>query len=237
MAHRLRFEIDTDVTCTDGRCGQLKRVVFNPRNRIATHLIVEPRHRTGLGRLVPLDLVTGTTPEITLSCPLDSFEQLAFGEQVRLPSSVFDDDLAGEQMMTMPFYGLDPGGGGVVGDFGGNADLPSVEDALPPGAVDVAPHERVHATDGLIGHIRGLVVGSDDHRLSHVLLREGHLWGRREVAIPMTAVVNVDAGIQLNLSKAEVGGLPPLEPGSVPEPRPNSHAPAPSGLTGDGPRE
>ncbi|HSP36992.1 MAG TPA: hypothetical protein VLR26_04495 [Frankiaceae bacterium] len=237
MAHELRFEIGAAVTCTDSPCGQLTRVVFDPRNRIATHLIVEPRHRTGLGRLVPLDLVTGTTPQIGLTCPLASFERLALGEQVRLPGSRFDADLAGEDLMTVPFYGLDPGSNSFVSDFGGNADQPSVEDALPPGDVDVAAHERVHATDGPVGHIRGLIVRADDHRLTHVLLREGHLWERREVAIPMTAVVSVDAGIQLNLTRAEVGDLPPLEPGSVPEPRPDGDAPARSGPTGNGPRE
>jgi hypothetical protein len=233
MAQGLRFELDTGVACTDGRCGQLKRVVFDPRNRIATHLIVEPPHRAGLGRLVPLELVTGTTPEITLRCPLASFEQLAFGEQLGFPGTGQDAGLAGDAL-TMPFYGIDEGGVSFVGDFGGNAYQPDVEDALPAGDVDVAPHERVHATDGPVGHIRGLVVGADDHRLTHVLLREGHLWGRREVAIPMTAVDSVDAGIRLNLTRAEVGDLPTLEPGSVPEPRPDTDSSAPSGVSSDG---
>jgi hypothetical protein len=42
-----------------------------------------------------------------------------------------------------------------------------------------------------------------------VLLQEGHLWGRKKVAIPISAVTGVDAGIRLNLTKKQVGELPP----------------------------
>jgi hypothetical protein len=45
--------------------------------------------------------------------------------------------------------------------------------------------------------------------MTHVLLQEGHLWGRKEVAIPIEAVTRVEAGIRLNLSKRQVEDLPP----------------------------
>jgi sporulation protein YlmC with PRC-barrel domain len=48
-----------------------------------------------------------------------------------------------------------------------------------------------------------------DHRVTHVLLQEGHLWGRREVAIPASAVTKVENGIWLNLTKEQVEDLPP----------------------------
>ena len=47
--------------------------------------------------------------------------------------------------------------------------------------------------------------------MTHVLLQEGHLWGRKEVAIPITAVTRVDIGIELNLTKDQVGNLPPAD--------------------------
>ena len=40
--------------------------------------------------------------------------------------------------------------------------------------------------------------------LVHVLLKEGHLWGRKEVAIPVSAVTDVTDGIVLNLTKKQV---------------------------------
>jgi hypothetical protein len=45
--------------------------------------------------------------------------------------------------------------------------------------------------------------------VTHVLLQEGHLWGRREVAIPASAVTKVENGIWLSLTKEQVEGLPP----------------------------
>ena len=46
--------------------------------------------------------------------------------------------------------------------------------------------------------------------MTHVLLQEGHLWGRKKVAIPISAVTGVDAGIRLNLTKQQVAELPPV---------------------------
>lgn len=70
--------------------------------------------------------------------------------------------------------------------------------------------DHVHATDGEIGLVEGLVIDPDDHQVTHVLLQEGHLWGRKEVAIPIGAVTGIEAGIRLNISKQQVESLPPV---------------------------
>jgi sporulation protein YlmC with PRC-barrel domain len=71
--------------------------------------------------------------------------------------------------------------------------------------------ERVHATDGEIGQVEGLVIDSRNHQVTHVLLQEGHLWGRKEVAIPIGAVTDVGDGIRLSVTKREVQDLPPVD--------------------------
>jgi uncharacterized protein YrrD len=71
--------------------------------------------------------------------------------------------------------------------------------------------EQVHATDGEIGKVKGLVIDRTSHHVSHVLLEEGHLWGRKEVAIPISAVAGFDKGIQLNLTKDQVQDLPAVD--------------------------
>ena len=60
-----------------------------------------------------------------------------------------------------------------------------------------------------IGQVQGLVIDPDSRQVTHVLLQEGHLWGRKEVAIPIRAVTVVDDGIRLNLTKQQVQDLPP----------------------------
>jgi len=44
-----------------------------------------------------------------------------------------------------------------------------------------------------------------------VLLQEGHLWGRKEVSIPISAVTGVQDGIRLNITKQQVENLPPVD--------------------------
>jgi hypothetical protein len=86
-----------------------------------------------------------------------------------------------------------------------------VEHAVPLGEIEVERHESVHAVDGHIGQVEGFVVDPADQKVTHVLLKEGHLWGRRQVAIPISAVASVDAGIRLNITKEQVEDLPPLD--------------------------
>ena len=66
------------------------------------------------------------------------------------------------------------------------------------------------ATDGAIGHVQGLVVRPDTGHVTHVLLQEGHLWGRKEVAIPISAVDTTVDGTQLKIAKQDVRDLPPV---------------------------
>jgi uncharacterized protein YrrD len=69
---------------------------------------------------------------------------------------------------------------------------------------------HVHATDGNIGQIQGLVIDSGSHQVTHVLLQEGHVFGRKVVAIPAGAVTGVSQdGIQLNITRQQVKDLPP----------------------------
>ena len=51
-----------------------------------------------------------------------------------------------------------------------------------------------------------LVDGEAD--ITHVLLERGHLWGRRDVTIPIGAVAKVETdAVTLSLSKDQVGEL------------------------------
>jgi hypothetical protein len=59
----------------------------------------------------------------------------------------------------------------------------------------------------LLGHVDGFVVGSDE-LISHIVLERGHLWGKKDVTIPIKAVAGIDNDeVRLNLSKDEVGEL------------------------------
>jgi len=52
-------------------------------------------------------------------------------------------------------------------------------EAIPRGEVTIRRGDPVRATDGEIGRVAGLVIGTPTGEVTHVLLEEGHLWGKR----------------------------------------------------------
>jgi hypothetical protein len=76
--------------------------------------------------------------------------------------------------------------------------------------VTVRRGEPIHATDGEIGRVQGLIIDPRNHDVTHVLL-QGSLWRCMEVAIPISAVASTDDGIRLNITKQEVRDLPPVD--------------------------
>ncbi len=203
MAEAASFTIGAGASCTDGVCGEVTRMVVNPLTREVTHLVVEPKHRHGAARLVPLDLVDATTGEIRLGCSLAEFEKLNPAEETRfLPEYPgYDPD----HVLVMPYYSM-----GIAEAY--SRPMTVTYDAVPLDEVEVRRGDHVHATDGHIGKVQGLVIDPDSHHVTHVLLQEGHAWGRKEVAIPIGAVTSVDAdGIRLNLTKQQVQDLPPVD--------------------------
>jgi hypothetical protein len=103
--------------------------------------------------------------------------------------------------------GIGATGMGIGMGLGHNTPV-VVHDVVPLGEIDVQRGERVHALDGEIGQVQGFLVDPGDNRVTHVLLQEGHLWGRKEVSIPISAVIGVDDGIRLNITKKQVEDLP-----------------------------
>ena len=205
MSETTSFTIGAGASCPDGVCGEVTRVIVNPLTRAVTHLVVEPKHRHGSGRLVPLDLIAAATGDIRLHCTLAEFEKLDPAVETRfLPGTSGYSGYDREQVLVMPYYNI-----GVADAY--CRPMTVTYDAVPLNEVQVHRGEHVHATDGHIGRVQGLVIDPDSHHVTHVLLQEGHLWGHKEVAIPIGAVTGLDDGIRLNLTKRQVQDLPPVD--------------------------
>jgi len=107
MAETALFTIGAGVSCTDGVGGKVTYVVVDPLARAVTHLVVEPKHRHGAARLVPLDLVDATTGEIRLRCSLAEFEKLDPAEATRfLPGTPGYPGYGPEQVLILPYYNI-----------------------------------------------------------------------------------------------------------------------------------
>jgi sporulation protein YlmC with PRC-barrel domain len=212
MAETADFLIGTDARCSDGPCGQVSRIVIDPVARTVTHLVVEPKHRPGQGRLVPVGLVAGSADGILLDCTTAQFQTLDAAEETQfIPDAGGYSAYGPGQVLAWPYYGLGGGLGMGVGSAMDGASPTVRYDTVPAGEVDVRRGDHVYATDGAIGQVQGLVIDPASHHVTHVLLQEGHLWGRKEVAIPVTAVTRTDVGITLSITRADIEALPPVD--------------------------
>jgi hypothetical protein len=211
--------IGAKVNCSDGLCGEVSRMIIDPATDTVTHLVVTPRHRREAARLVPADLVDTASGDIRLRCTLAEFGRLDHAEERELADEadehVGDGGLLGDGLVydvADQAYGpgATPIGPGLtpIGHVPGRRRT-IIEDVVPVGDTQLRPGDRVHALDGEIGRVHGFLVSPGDDRVTHVLLEEGHLWGHKEVAIPVGDVSGVDAGVRVNLTKEQVGSLPP----------------------------
>jgi sporulation protein YlmC with PRC-barrel domain len=217
----MRLEIGDRVRCTDGGYGELADIVIDPLEKRLTHLVVKPEQGEGAARLVPIQLVKSRDDEqreIELECTLDEaqgFESVREAAYLRLGESPVEDpdwDVGIQDVLAMPYYtglvGADP----FLGEL--PAHITMYYDRVPKGKVEVRRASAVISADGhALGEVDGFVVDADEH-ITHFVLERGHLWGRKEVTIPIGAVARVESdAVHVALSKDEVGALPAVRVG------------------------
>ena len=117
-------------------------------------------------------------------------------------------DVGIEDVLAMPYYSssdlaMDPA---FVDD-----SMARTYDRVPKGEVEIRRTSAVYSTDGHhLGHVDGFVVDGED--ITHFVLERGHMWGKRDVTIPIGAVSEVaNDTVTLSLTKDEVGELPVVE--------------------------
>jgi sporulation protein YlmC with PRC-barrel domain len=199
------FAIGADVSCSDGPCGTVSRLIVEPGAETVTHLVVDPKHR-GRSRLVPVGLADAAAGRVKLRCSKAEFGKLDLAEQTEL----LHMNTAGDPIPTSSGY-MSPS---LIGLEMYDGERVSTHGTVPTGEVDVRRGEPVYTTDvtdSEIGRIRGLVMDPGSHHVSHILLEEGHLWGRKEVAIPISAVTRIGDIVRLNISRQQVEDLPPVD--------------------------
>jgi sporulation protein YlmC with PRC-barrel domain len=216
----MRLEIGNRVRCTDGVYGELADIVIDPLNKRVTHLVVQPEHGEGETRLVPIRLAKGRDDEqreIELECTLDEaqrFESVHEFAYLRLGESPAEDpdwDVGVEDVLAMPYYA-----NADISPYPGELDshMSMYYDRVPKGEVEVRRASAVISADGhSLGEVDGFVVDADE-QITHFVLERGHLWGRKEVTIPIGAVARVESdAVHVALSKDEVGALPAVRVG------------------------
>jgi hypothetical protein len=193
--------INVTVECIDGTGGRSTAIILNPTTDRITHLAVREAGLFGIEHLVPVELVEESTPRrIRLRCTTGELAMMqAFISTEFVPMPPGFGPYPGQGAMLWPCVGPDP-------------EVATVEyENIPLGELALHRWARVHATDGTIGRVDEFLADPTNSHITHLVLREGHLWGQKDVTIPVAEIDHVDEdAVYLKLSKHQVGALPTM---------------------------
>jgi sporulation protein YlmC with PRC-barrel domain len=209
----MRLELGRRVRCTDQTVGELADVVIDPVNRRLTHLVVKPQYGQGQARLIPIELAEPGDDDRTISlrCTAAEVREQPTVEEfayLRLDQAAVSDpewDVGVTRVLALPYYES----AGLDGYVGAPADeVGVVYDRVPKGEVEIRRTSSVVTADGrYVGDVDGFLV--DDDQITHFVLERGHLWGRKEVTVPIGAVEKLESDtVTIGLTEQELGELP-----------------------------
>lgn len=192
--------IDAKVQCTDGYAGFVHAVIVDPVRQEVTHIVVQTSKDAD--HAVHLDRVERTEHDtIYLNCTIDELHGMpSFTETHYVKADIPDYSMLQSGAYESPYVTY------VEEDV-----MPVEEECVPPGELAVHRGTKVAASDGSVGVLEEFVVDSKTGKVSHFVLRKGHLWGKRDVAIPITAIDHTEGEtVYLKLDKKAVDALPSI---------------------------
>jgi sporulation protein YlmC with PRC-barrel domain len=107
--------------------------------------------------------------------------------------------------------GEGPGGPGMWGTPStvGEMTTKVEEEAVPPGEVAIHYGIAVKAQGHKVGQVDELMIDPASGEVTHLLMLEGHLWGKKDLAVPVAAIGAVDVDeVVLAIDKEEIEALP-----------------------------
>jgi sporulation protein YlmC with PRC-barrel domain len=194
--------INVDVLCAGELCGRSTFLVINPVNEQVTHLVVSERAFPNIERLVPVNNILASTPNsIQLRCSqadlsgMEAFEETDFIGAGQLISALpYDTPF---QVWPYGMYDAMP--------------IPLEHEHIPAGEIAIHRGTPVEATDGQVGKVDEFLVDPENDTITHLVLREGHLWGKKDVTIPVSEIEKIMEGaVYLKLDKKSLEKLPTI---------------------------
>jgi PRC-barrel domain len=203
----MEIPLNAQVECTDGVCGRSMYVLINPVIDQVTHLVVR-EDSSGAEYIVPVEVVSETIADtIRLHCSKAKLKKMRpFIKTTFIEEKVPYNSGSDGGMYGMGAYYYAPY---VTSEM--TVQVLVEHQQIPPGELAVRRGTRVEATDGYVGHVDEFVVNPENGHITHLVMREGHLWGQKDVIIPVSAMgkhrEDTDT-VFLKLNKQQIESLP-----------------------------
>ena len=191
--------IHDEVFCIDGFCGRSTHVVLRPKAEEVTHLVVKEQKPPHQEILIPVTAAAETIPDsVNVRRTRDEIAKLQpFMEteyvRVDIPR------LAGGAYFVEPYV------------YPEVETLSAKHEAIPADELAVRRGAWVEATDGRVGRVDEFLVDSEDDHITQIVLREGHLWGQKDVTIPISEIERIEENtIYHKMDKHKIEALPAI---------------------------
>ena len=201
----MEIPLNVQVECTDGVCGRSVYVLIDPVADQVAHLVVK-EDVSNTEYIVPVDFIAETVADtIRLRCDRAKLEKM----HPFVKTKFIEEKVPNSNWASGGTYGL----GSYYYLPYVNSEIPVYEAVeqkqIPPGELAVSRGTRVDATDGFVGKVDEFVVSPKNGHITHLVMHEGHIWGRKDVIIPISAMGDThDDTVFLKLDKHQIESLP-----------------------------
>jgi sporulation protein YlmC with PRC-barrel domain len=202
----MEIPLNAQVECTDGVCGLSEYVLINPVIDEVSHLVVKAVSSLHTEYIVPIELLGETiSGTIHLCCSIAELEKMDPFIKTRFIDERIHMNFANARGMYAKgsYYYLPY----VTPEK--TLQVPVGHKQIPPGELTVRRGTHIEATDGYVGQVDEFVVNPENDHITHVVMREGHLMGQKDVIIPISEMGDTrDDTVFLKLDKHQVESLP-----------------------------
>ena len=192
--------LNAKVTCLDGPSGQSHYLVLNPTNEEITHIVVgDDNSSSDREYLVSIDRIVESTPEsLQVNCSCESLAKMPIFKQEEFIVSDLNG-INGSFTMLWPY--ATPEANYITFE---NEHIPANELTFRRGS-------SVEATDGHAGHVDEFLINPINNTITHIILRDGHLWGQKNITIPLSQINRIEEDkVWLKLDKQSIAALPAI---------------------------
>ena len=209
------ISLDAIVVCVDGECGKLSHIILERNSQKVTHVVVAVSNFLESHKhLVSIDFIVRTTADlVALNCTkkelsaMPPFTEMHFLNPITGQYEALKD-FSDEAIASRSSY-LVWSDQSMIADTSADVfSIPIEEELIPAGEIAIHRGASVEATDGHIGRIEEFLVDPNDQHLTHLVLEKGHLWHKKDLTLPMSAIAKMDEEhIYLNVDKDTVKSL------------------------------
>lgn len=194
--------INAKVYCKNKLCGHTQAVILDPVKEVVTHVVVKERKAPHTHRLVPMDMIDASLANgIHLECEDEKLKEF--------PPFVETDYVQANvpyYMQAYDMYYMEPV---VVPE---KKMVARKQFHIPRKELAIDRGTAVYSADGIVvGKVDEFLVDQDEGQVTHLILREGHLWGQKDIIVPVADIDKVkESKVRLKLRKEQIGKLPSI---------------------------